>query len=68
MSKSSAKRIEYLEEIIIGTGFLLKKLQARYGDDFGTGIDEQVRACIKDCDEVGLVNLRRKNQQIRGVL
>jgi hypothetical protein len=68
MSKSPAKRIEYLEEIIIGAAFLLKKLRAQYGSDFSIGMDEQTRACIKDCDEVGLVNMRRKNTQMRGPL
>jgi hypothetical protein len=59
MAKSPAKRIEYLEEIVIGAGFLLKKLQARYGSDFGVGIAEQVRDCINDCDEVGYVHSAR---------
>lgn len=55
MSKSPAKRIEYLEEIVISAGFLLKKLEARYGSEFGFGMREQVRECIKDSDEVGRV-------------
>lgn len=63
MSKSPAKRVEYLESVIIGAGFLLKKLQARYADDFGVGIDEQVRQCIRECDEVGRVHLHRKARE-----
>jgi hypothetical protein len=43
-------------------------LRAQYGSDFSIGMDEQTRACIKDCDEVGLVNMRRKNTQMRGPL
>lgn len=66
MAKSPAKRIEYLEEIVIGAGFLLKKLQARYGSDFGIGIAEQVRDCIEDCDEVSRVNMQRKNKEVWG--
>lgn len=53
MSKGTNKRIERLEGIAIGAGFLLKKLQARYGSDFGVGMTEQVRDCIRDCDQVG---------------
>lgn len=63
MSKSLAKRVEYLEEIAIGAGFLLKKLRAGYGADFGAGMDEQVRECIRDCDEVTRVHMLRKDKQ-----
>lgn len=63
MSNSPAKRVEYLEEIVIGAGFLLKKLQSRYGSDFGTGMDEQVRHCIRDCDEVGRVKTQREENR-----
>lgn len=60
MSKSSAKRIEYLEETIIGAGFLLKKLLATYGNEFGAGMDQQVRHCIRDCQEIERVHFQRK--------
>jgi hypothetical protein len=63
MSKSPAKRVEYLEGIVIGAGFLLKKLHAAYGYDFGSGMDEQMRECIRDCDEVGKVHLQRKARE-----
>ena len=53
MSKGVNKRIERLEGIAIGAGFLLKKLAATYGGDFGVGMTEQVRDCIRDCDQVG---------------
>jgi hypothetical protein len=63
MSKSPAARVEYLEEIVIGAGFLLKKLYAAYGNEFGVGTEEQVRHCIRDCDEVGRVHLERKARE-----
>ena len=51
--KSNAKRIERLEQIIIGSGFLLQKLNVRYGKDFSFGMVEQVQQCIRDCNQVG---------------
>ena len=62
MSKSPAKRVEYLESIVIGAGFLMRQLQARYGSDFSIGMDEQVRDCIKDCDEVSRVKIQREKR------
>ena len=64
MSKSPAKRVEYLEEIVIGAGFLLKKLYSTYGNEFGAGMDEQVRHCIRDCDEVARVHAERKAREV----
>lgn len=64
MSKSPAKRAEYLESIVIGAGFLMKKLQTQYGSDFSIGMDEQVRDCIKDCDEVGRVMIQRQKRAL----
>lgn len=63
MSKSPAKRVEYLEEIVIGAGFLLKKIHAALGHEFGAGMDEQIRQCIRDCDEVGRVHLQRNARE-----
>lgn len=60
--KSAAKRIERLEGIVIGAGFLLRKLQAQYGDDFGAGMDEQVRHCIRDCAQVEHNRLQREQR------
>lgn len=50
--KSAAKRIARLEDIVAGAGFLLQKLQHQYGSDFGYGMSEQVRDCIRDCQQV----------------
>lgn len=61
MSKKSAtKRIDRLEGICIGAGLLLQKLQARYGADFGVGIEEQVRQCINDCRQVEQARQQRQ--------
>lgn len=60
MSKSNTKKIERLESIIIGAGFLLRKLQATYGEDFGVGLDDQVRKCILDCHRVAAHAAQRK--------
>ena len=65
MAKSAAKRIAYLEGICIGAGLLLEKLQARYGADFGLGIEEQVRDCIKDTREVARVVVQREKAATR---
>jgi hypothetical protein len=63
MSKSPTQRVEYLEEIVIGAGFLLKKIYATLGHEFGAGMDEQMRQCIRECDEVGRVHLQRKARE-----
>ncbi|PTB23478.1 hypothetical protein C9I56_38995 [Paraburkholderia caribensis] len=60
MSKSPAQRVEYLEGIVIGAGFLLKKLLANYEADLGIGMTEQIRQCIRDCDQVGRVHMQRR--------
>lgn len=62
--KSNAKRIERLEGICIGAGFLLRKLQAQYGRDFGEGMSEQVRACINDCNSVSRAIEQREQAAI----
>ena len=41
-------RAERAEEIAIGMGFLLVKLEERCGYLFGEGIDEQVTQAIRD--------------------
>ncbi len=50
--KSNAKRIERLEGICIGAGFLLMKLHAQYGNQLSEGMREQVRHCIQDCNVI----------------
>lgn len=58
--KSPAKRIERLEDIVAGAGFLLMKLQSRYGSDFGEGMHMQVRDCIRDCQQVSAARAQRE--------
>lgn len=58
--KSNAKRMKRLEDIAIGAGLLLQKLQYRYGGDFGVGLDQQVRQCINDCSQVGQARMQRE--------
>ena len=59
------KRIERLECIAMGAGFLLQKLRAKYGDDFGAGMTEQVNACIKDTQQIANNVLQRDRQALR---
>lgn len=40
------RRAERAEDIAIGMGFLLLKLQGQYGADFGVGMREQVAQAI----------------------
>lgn len=61
-NKTKTKRIERLEGVCIGAGFLLKKLRAQYGKSFGEGMWQQVNACINDCDQIGLAVVQRKAQ------
>lgn len=39
-------RAERLEKIVIGMGFLLEKLRAQLGADFGVGTSQQVNQAI----------------------
>ncbi len=50
--KSNTKRIDRMEDICIGAGFLLMKLKSKYGADFGEGMRLQVDHCIRDCNDV----------------
>jgi len=50
--KSQAQRIARLEQVCIGAGFLLKKLQYSYGERFGIGMGEQVSQCINDINQI----------------
>lgn len=50
--KSNAKRIERMEGICIGAGFLLLKLQSQFGREFSEGMREQVQHCIQDCNVI----------------
>lgn len=57
---STTKRVDRLEQIAIGAGFLLKKLQHTYGRDFGEGMRILVRDCIRDCDQVATSRAQRE--------
>ena len=59
------KRIERLEGIAIGAGFILQKLRAKYGDDFGAGMTEQVNDCIRDAQQIANNVLQRDRQALR---
>ena len=59
------KRIERLEGIAMGAGFLLQKLRAKYGDDFGAGMTEQVNDCIRDTQQIANNVLQRERQALR---
>lgn len=59
------KRIERLEGIAMGAGFLLQKLRAKYGDDFGVGMTEQVNDCVRDAQQVANNVLQRERQALR---
>lgn len=46
----------------MGAGFLLKLLVAEYGFDFSVGMADQVKDCIRDCEEAARVYMKRKNE------
>lgn len=52
MTKSITKRLAHAEDVCMGAGFLLQKLQSQYGREFGEGMREQVRDCIRDCQQI----------------
>ena len=51
-AKKMQKRLEHVESVAIGMGFLLLKLRTRYGDDFGVGMSEQVDQAIADYQQI----------------
>lgn len=53
-SKSVHKKLIRAREVCMGAGFLLEKLQVRYGDDFGEGMHIQVQQAINECRQQGL--------------
>lgn len=59
------KRIERLEGIAMGAGFLLQKLRAKYGEDFGVGMTEQVNDCIRDAQQIANNVIQRERQALR---
>lgn len=62
MSKTATKKINRLESVAIGAGFLLKKLRAQHGHDFGVGMWQQVTQCINDCDQISRNRTEREEK------
>lgn len=58
--KSTSQKLARTEDVCIGAGFLLKKLAAQYGRDFGEGMNAQVRDCIRDCDQIAKSRAQRE--------
>ena len=56
------KRAERAEGIAIGMGFLLLKLQARYGADFGEGMRQQVDQALRDYRQLEREYIQRRQQ------
>ena len=53
MSAGIHKKLARAREVCSGAGFLLQKLQARYGNEFGEGMRIQVQQAINDCRQQG---------------
>ena len=66
--RSNAKRIERLEDICIGAGFLLMKLNMQFGNAMGEGMRQQVHQCIQDCNAVARAAQQRENAKAEGEL
>ena len=61
--KSTAKRVARLESIVVSAGFLLQRLYATYHDDFSVGLEQQVRECLRDCNDVARAKAQRETAQ-----
>lgn len=57
--KTPAQKIERLESIVLGMGFLLLKLKSEYGHDFGYGMAEQVDQALQDYQAVSQSHQQR---------
>lgn len=64
MAKSKQKKIERLEGVAVGAGFLLRKLKAEYGPHFGEGMRMQVDDCIRDCRQIEAAMRERKEREM----
>ena len=53
MSKGIYKKLARARGVCSGAGFLLQKLQAQYGNEFGEGMRIQVRQAINQCRQQG---------------
>lgn len=59
--KSPAQKIERLESVVMGMGFLLLKLKSDYGHDFGYGMAEQVDQALRDYRQVCQAHQQRQD-------
>lgn len=64
--KTSAQKAARNEQVLMGAGFLLKKLRHSYGSQFGVGMTEQVDQCIRDIDQIERGIWQRENAKIEG--
>lgn len=55
------RRADRAEAVALGMGFLLLKLQARFGDQFGVGIEARVRQAIGDYRSLERAKLAREH-------
>jgi hypothetical protein len=53
MSTTTTKKLARAREVCNGAGFLLLKLQSKFGDQFGEGMRIQVQQCINECRQQG---------------
>lgn len=53
MSSGVFKKLARAREVAMGAGFLLMKLEAQFGAEFGEGMRAQVRQAINDCRQQG---------------
>lgn len=53
MSSGIHKKLARAREVCSGAGFLLMKLEAQFGAEFGEGMRIQVRQAINDCRQQG---------------
>ncbi len=47
------KKLAKARGVANGAGFLLQKLEAKFGDEFGEGLRTQVRQAINECRQQG---------------
>lgn len=64
MSKSPTKKLreraERAEAAAIGMSFLLRKVLARYADDLGVGMTEQINQAVRDGDQIAQQRAQRE--------
>lgn len=53
MSGGIHKKLARARDVAQGAGFLLMKLEAQFGEQFGEGMRIQVRQAINDCRQQG---------------